>query len=41
MGDFVYLDPPYDETFNEYNSLGFSQVELKEFCDRLTMKGVK
>ena len=45
--NFVYLDPPYRPllgaaNFNEYASSGFGdkeQVELKEFCDRLTARG--
>ena len=39
--DFVYLDPPYDETYNGYNGGSFSQPELKDFCDLLSKKGVK
>ena len=44
-GDFVYLDPPYHnsgETF--YTRLSFDeseQVRLKEFVDKLSLKGVK
>lgn len=49
-GAFVYFDPPYmppengDETFTQYTVDGFDetkQVELKEFCDYLTGKGVR
>ena len=40
-GDFFYLDPPYDGTYNGYNFQPFSQEELKEFCDLLSKKGVK
>lgn len=42
--DFVYLDPPYDETFTGYTSEPFGkkeQTELKEFIDVLGKKGVK
>lgn len=47
MGDFVYLDPPYDpisdsSSFTGYNSNGFNksdQIRLKIFCDKLTKKG--
>lgn len=45
--NFVYLDPPYRPllgaaNFNEYASSGFGdkeQIELKEFCDRLSARG--
>ena len=43
-GDFVYLDPPYHDTFIGYNPDVFDeqcQLELKDFCDGLTKKGVK
>ena len=35
-GDFVYLDPPYDGTYNDYTARDFSQLRLKEYCDELT-----
>lgn len=41
--DFVYLDPPYHETFTDYTSNKFGedeQRELKLFVDKLTLKGV-
>lgn len=41
QGDFVYLDPPYDETYGGYNSESFSQEKLKEFCDELDKMKVK
>ena len=45
--NFIYLDPPYrpllgSSNFNQYSKSGFSdheQVELKNFCDRLTARG--
>lgn len=40
-GDFVYLDPPYDDTFNAYNGEGFNQEELYEACAELNNRGVK
>lgn len=40
-GDFVYLDPPYDGTYNDYTAREFSQSRLKEYCDELTQGGVK
>ena len=49
-GAFVYFDPPYmppengDETFTSYTVDGFGpdkQIELKELCDKLTVRGVK
>lgn len=42
--DFVYLDPPYDETFTDYTSNSFGkneQIQLKQFIDNLNEKGVK
>lgn len=42
-GDLVYLDPPYDESYNQYIKERFtkeSQEKLKEFVDKLTEKGV-
>ncbi len=41
--DFVYIDPPYDDTFTTYTKYDFckeQQIELKEFIDNLTLKGV-
>ena len=42
-GDFVYLDPPYDRTYNGYASDGFGvegQERLAAFCHRLTASSV-
>lgn len=42
-GDFVYFDPPYDETFADYNPAGFTvldQCELAEVGKELASKGV-
>lgn len=42
-GDFVYLDPPYDETFTDYTKEKFGkeqQKELRMFMDTLTNNGV-
>jgi DNA adenine methylase len=47
--DFVYFDPPYvplnaTSNFTGYTQDGFAhdmQVALKNFCDRLTDRGVK
>ena len=33
--DFVYLDPPYDQTWTGYTNEVFSQQGLKDYCDRL------
>lgn len=41
--DLVYLDPPYHNTFTNYNADTFGETqqrELKLFVDRLTEKGV-
>lgn len=41
--DFVYIDPPYDNTFAQYTKHDFSwkeQIELKEHIDHLTSRGV-
>jgi DNA adenine methylase len=41
--DFVYLDPPYHETFTDYTNNKFGEDEqrkLKEFIDILTEKNV-
>ena len=42
-GDFVYLDPPYDETFTSYNAGGFGtegQAALAKWCRKLDERGV-
>jgi DNA adenine methylase len=42
--DFVYIDPPYHNTFTDYTNNKFGEVEqtnLKHFIDKLTEKGVK
>ena len=47
--DFVYLDPPYDKTYNAYQSGAFNwhkkgvfcQERLAEFCQSLHNRGVK
>lgn len=40
-GDFVYLDPPYDGTYNDYTARDFCQLRLKEYCDELNQEGIK
>jgi DNA adenine methylase len=40
-GDFVYLDPPYDDCFNGYSKEKFSQRELANYCRVLHKRGVK
>lgn len=41
-GDFVYFDPPYDETFNGYTKEGtFDQYELARVVGHLAACGVK
>jgi DNA adenine methylase len=43
-GDFVYLDPPYHNTFTKYTKNVFEeqqQLELRNFCDKLNESGVK
>lgn len=43
-GDFVYIDPPYYNTFNNYSNINFKrdeQIKLMEFFKRLTAKGCK
>lgn len=48
-GSFVYLDPPYDpvsttSNFTGYVKGGFSkddQIRLREYCDKLTERGIK
>lgn len=42
-GDFIYLDPPYDATYNGYAKNGFGeegQRSLAEYCRRLDQRGV-
>ena len=42
-GDFVYMDPPYHETFTDYTNNKFAEEEqqqLKLFVDKLNEKGV-
>ncbi|MDR0942817.1 MAG: DNA adenine methylase [Holosporales bacterium] len=42
-GDFVYLDPPYHQTFSGYDGSGFGDkehIELAEFCAELDKQGV-
>lgn len=48
LGDFVYLDPPYDKlneaSFTSYSSFDFDRAEqkiLKEECDKIDKKGAK
>lgn len=41
--DFVYLDPPYHETYNGYSINGFSldnHKKLSEYCKNLNKRGV-
>lgn len=43
-GDFIYIDPPYYNTFNSYSKTNFKkleQVQLCEFYKRLTDLGCK
>lgn len=43
-GDFVYLDPPYDSTYSQYDDSGFNETkhkQLAEYCQQLSNKGVK
>lgn len=43
-GDFVYLDPPYHNTFTSYTSIGFSekdQIKLHDAVIELHKKGCK
>lgn len=43
-GDFVYLDPPYINTYQDYFGKKWNEndyAELKLECDKLTEKGVK
>lgn len=42
-GDFVYFDPPYDDTYNGYSKSGFGiaeQESLAAFCRELDEAGV-
>jgi DNA adenine methylase len=39
-GDFVYLDPPYDDTFNAYTTDKFDQSELAGMARMLDARGV-
>ena len=42
-GDFVYCDPPYDESYAKYQAGGFTkddQIRLKNAADRWSMAGV-
>ncbi len=42
--DFVYLDPPYYDTYTQYTKGQFGkdeQIRLKKWCDKLNQKGVK
>lgn len=44
LGDLVYFDPPYHETFSGYNQAGFTEQDhekLKDFIDALTERKVK
>ncbi|MDE0011571.1 MAG: Dam family site-specific DNA-(adenine-N6)-methyltransferase [Candidatus Poribacteria bacterium] len=43
-GDFVYCDPPYDETFTNYQPAGFNkddQVALKQMADTWAKAGAR
>lgn len=43
-GSFVYIDPPYDETFTAYSSIGFTdidQVSLRDYILGLIESGCK
>lgn len=43
-GDFVYLDPPYDETWTDYTTKGFNkqqQEELAKACNKLHVNGIR
>lgn len=43
-GDFIYMDPPYHGTFNDYNKESFGEKEqknLRDFYKLLTIKGCK
>lgn len=43
-GDFVYLDPPYDDTYNGYAKDGFGvqgQQALAKWCHKLHKRGIK
>lgn len=36
LGDFIYADPPYDNTFVEYSSEGWSRKKFEELVESLT-----
>lgn len=38
---FVYLDPPYMNTYNNYTEYRFDQAELKEQCDILDCRNIR
>lgn len=41
---FVYLDPPYMNTYTGYTEKGFSynnQIELRDYCNKLNENGIK
>lgn len=41
---FIYLDPPYHETFTGYTKNGFDeqeQIVLREWCEDLSRRGIK
>lgn len=40
-GDFVYCDPPYDDTFNGYQPGGFDQIRLAEYAGNWANRGAK
>lgn len=40
--DFYYLDPPYHETYSQYDGSGFGDIEhqkLADFCKKIDQKG--
>lgn len=42
-GDFIYMDPPYENCFSQYTSYGFTQEDqeaLRDLCLDLTQKGI-
>lgn len=43
-GDFVYLKPPYDNTYSQYDGLGFDgdkHKRLADYCKKLDKRGGK
>ncbi len=40
-GDFIYIDPPYCSSYNQYTSSSFSQEKLSLACKDLDRRGVK